>query len=77
LFFRYQGYVCPGILVVIASHSNLDTVVDAWKRRLLASPPGGAISQLGMSNGCMVKPVAQAHHMALQDTICLVLARCV
>ncbi len=72
---RYQGYVCPGILIVIASHANLNTVVDAWKRRLLASPPGGAISQLGISNGCMVKPVAQTHQMALQDAICIILAR--
>ena len=73
---RYQGYVCPGILIVIASHANLETVVEAWRRRLLSSPPGvGPITQVGISNGCMVKPVTQAHHVALQDAICLTLAR--
>ena len=73
---RYQGYVCPGILIVIASHSNLETVVGAWRRRLLSSPPGvGPITQVGISNGCMVKPVTQAHHVALHDAICLTLAR--
>lgn len=36
--FRYQGYVCPGILVMIAGQSHLECVADAWKRRLLLSP---------------------------------------
>ena len=40
--------MCPGILIVIASYANLETVVDAWRRRLLSSPPGvGPITQVG------------------------------
>ena len=72
---RYQGYVCPGILVLLAGPGALEAVTEAWKRRLLLSPPTAAITQLGVSNGCVVKPVAQAHTIALQDILCLILAR--
>ena len=76
LISRYQGYICPGILVMIASSSSqLDTVADAWKRRLLTPPASCKISQVGLSSGCVVKPVMQSHQVDLPDMICLILAR--
>ena len=72
---RYQGYVCPGILVLLSGQGALEAVTEAWKRRLLISPPEARITQLGVSNGCVVKPVAQAHTISLQDILCLILAR--
>ena len=73
--FRYQGYVCPGILVLIANTSCLETVCEAWKRRLLTPPLNCRISQVGISNGCVVKPVMQTHSISLPDVLCLILAR--
>lgn len=72
---RYQGYVCPGILVLLANNSSLELIADAWKRRLLLSPPTCRISQFGLSNGCVVKPVLQTNCISLQDILCLILAR--
>lgn len=73
---RFQGYVCPGILVLIANQTHLDLVTEAWRKRLLFAPQNSKISQLGISNGCIVKPVAQSHGaMSLPDILCLILAR--
>ena len=73
--FRYQGYICPGILVLLASANNLEVVADAWRRRVLTPPANCKISQVGLSNGCVVKPVLQSHQVALPDIICVILAR--
>eukprot|EP00095_Tigriopus_kingsejongensis_P006000 maker-scaffold505_size153196-snap-gene-0.19 protein:Tk06000 transcript:maker-scaffold505_size153196-snap-gene-0.19-mRNA-1 annotation:"AGAP006598-PA" len=72
---RYQGYVCPGILVLLANNTALELIADAWKRRLLLAPPTCRISQFGLSNGCVVKPVLQTNCISLQDILCLILAR--
>ncbi len=33
------------------------------------------LCQMGLSNGCVVKPMLQTHCIALTDIICLILAR--
>ena len=73
--FRYQGYVCPGILVMIANSSHLELMADLWKRQLLTAPRGARISQVGLSTGCVVKPVPLSHSVSLHDVLCLILAR--
>jgi hypothetical protein len=60
---------------MIANSSQLEMVSEAWHRRLLTSPEGCRISQVGVSNGCLVKPIAQTHTMSLPDFLCLQLAR--
>ena len=72
---RYQGYVCPGILILIAGSSQLEMVADAWQRKLLSSPPNCRICQVGLSNGCVVKPLIQNQSISLPDILCLVLSR--
>ena len=73
--FRYQGYVCPGILVMIANSSHLELMADLWKRQLLTAPRGTRISQVGLSTGCVVRPVPLSHSVSLHDVLCLILAR--
>ena len=72
---RFQGYICPGILVMIANSSHIELVSDAWHRRMMTSPESCRISQVGVSNGCLVKPIVQTHTMSLPDFLCLQLAR--
>ena len=72
---RYQGYVCPGIMVMIANSSHLELMADLWKRQLLTAPRGTRISQVGLSTGCVVRPVPLSHSISLNDVLCLILAR--
>lgn len=72
---RYQGYVCPGIMVMIANSSHLELMADLWKRQLLTAPRGTRISQVGLSTGCVVRPVPVSHSVSLHDVLCLILAR--
>lgn len=72
---RYQGYICPGILVMIANSSYLELMADLWKRQLLTAPRGTRISQVGLSTGCVVRPVPLSHTISLHDVLCLILAR--
>lgn len=74
-FCRYQGYVCPGIMVMIANSSHLELMADLWKRQLLTAPRGTRISQVGLSTGCVVRPVPVSHSVSLNDVLCLILAR--
>ena len=61
--------------MLLANSSAVEAVSDAWRRRLLVPPPTARVTQLGLSNGCIVKPVLQTHCIALTDIICLILAR--
>uniref|UniRef100_A0A0K2T0G6 Putative LOC100650169 [Bombus terrestris] n=1 Tax=Lepeophtheirus salmonis TaxID=72036 RepID=A0A0K2T0G6_LEPSM len=72
---RYQGYICPGILVTMTSSSNLEIIIDAWKRRVINSPTNTRITQVGLSGGCTIKPVLQSHCISLPDILCLILAK--
>ena len=49
-----QGYVCPGLLVVLTDSAGLAAVRAGWERGRLVSPPGYTITRLGLSPPCQV-----------------------
>ena len=54
-----QGYVCPGMLVMLTNEKGVSVVQEAWYRHGLLSPPGYTILRLGISAGCSVTPFQQ------------------
>ena len=62
-------------MVMIANSSHLELMADLWKRQLLTAPRGTRISQVGLSTGCVVRPVPVSHSVSLHDVLCLILAR--
>ena len=54
-----QGYVCPGMLVLLTTESGVLVMKEAWYRHSLTSPPGYNILRLGISSGCSVTPFQQ------------------
>ena len=54
-----QGYVCPGMLVVLTTEPGVRVIQEAWYRHTLISPPGYHILRLGISAGCSVTPFHQ------------------
>ena len=49
-----QGYVCPGLLVLLTDSAGLAAVRAGWERGRLVSPPGYTITRLGLSPPCQV-----------------------
>ena len=45
-----QGYVCPGMLVVLTTEPGVRVIQEAWYRHTLVSPPGYTILRLGISS---------------------------
>ena len=62
-------------MVMIANSSHLELMADLWKRQLLTAPRGTRISQVGLSTGCVVRPVPVSHSISLHDVLYLILAR--
>ena len=60
---------------MIANSTHLELMADLWRRQLLTAPRGSRISQVGLSTGCVVRPVPLAHSISLHDVLCLILAR--
>ena len=58
-----QGYVCPGMLVVLTTEPGVRVIQEAWYRHTLVSPPGYTILRLGISGGCSVTPFHQVRNI--------------
>ena len=58
-YLLWQGYVCPGMLVVLTTEPGVRVIQEAWYRHSLISPPGYDILRLGISAGCSVTPFHQ------------------
>jgi len=70
---QLQGYVCPGMLVLLTSEHGMQILKDSWFKRTLVSPEGFKIYRLGLSSGCSVTPFQQGPSLSLQDAICWIL----
>ena len=55
-----QGYVCPGMLVVLTTEPGVRVIQEAWYRHTLIEPPGYDILRLGISAGCSVSPSSRS-----------------
>ena len=54
-----QGYVCPGMLILLSNEAGLQVLQESWFKRTLVSPEGFKIYRLGLSGGCSVTPFPQ------------------
>ena len=89
---RYQGYVCPGILVTLAGEEEVSFLQSAWESYSILCPQDLSILRfvkdeinetqkndtfrLGLSSGCSVTPFPQSSSRSLPTVICSVLLAC-
>ena len=92
VFVRYQGYVCPGILVTLAGEEEVSFLQSAWESCSILCPQDLSILRfvkvdinekkkmdtfrLGLSSGCSVTPFPQSPSRSLPTVICSVLLAC-
>lgn len=70
---QFQGYVCPGMLILLSNEAGLQVLQESWFKRTLVSPEGFKIYRLGLSGGCSVTPFPQGPGISLPDAICWIL----
>lgn len=70
---KFQGYVCPGMLVLLTNEVGVQVLQESWFKRTLVSPEGFKIYRLGLSGGCSVTPFPQGPSLSLPDAICWIL----
>jgi len=70
---QFQGYVCPGMLILLTNEAGVQILQESWFKRTLVSPEGFKIYRLGLSGGCSVTPFPQGPGLSLPDAICWIL----